>query len=105
MPSRRRQGVVQGRWDDHLDDGLAAPAERARVAIGAVHVAKARCKNDSRGVMIAERVPRQGREAGQFRERDVHAERTGAAAPGAHAAQKGWIKRALWSHPGIEELG
>ena len=51
------RAVVERRGDQHLDDRLAAPAVRARVAIGAVHVGEARRDDDAGGVMVARRCP------------------------------------------------
>ncbi len=105
MRARRRQRVVERRGDDHLDDRLAAPAVPARIVIGAIHVAEARRQDDAGGVMVRRRAARQRREARQLRQRDVHAERAGAAAPAPHAVEKIRIERAVRHHRRVEELG
>src|SRR6516164_2198318 len=99
MAARRRQRVVQGRRDHHLDDGLATPSERSRVAIGAIHIAETRAENNSRGVMIAAIASGQRREARQLRERDVDPECSGGATPSLHAPKKGGINVALSQLP------
>ena len=74
-----RERVVERRGDQHFDDRLAAPAVRARIQPGAVHVAEARRDDDAGGEMIA--VARQRGERGQGAQRDIHPERAGAVAP------------------------
>ena len=46
MRALRRQAVVEGRGDQHLDHRLAAPAVRAGVVIGAVHIGEGRGDDD-----------------------------------------------------------
>ena len=53
MLAVRRQRIVERRGDQHLDHRLAAPAVRAGVQPGAVHVAEARRDDDAGGEMIA----------------------------------------------------
>ena len=48
-----RKRVVERRGDQHLHHRLAAPAVRAGVVPGAVHVAEARADDDAGGEMIA----------------------------------------------------
>ena len=54
---------------------------RARIEIGPLHVGEARRHDDAGGVMLGEVASRQAGEVRQFRQRHVHAERAGAAAP------------------------
>ena len=61
-----RERVVERGRDQHFDDRLAAPAELARIVIGAVHVGKRRRENNAGGVMIGQLTAGQGREARQF---------------------------------------
>ena len=87
-----------------LDDRLPAPAVRARVGVGAVHVAEARADHDAGGVMVRERASRQRGEARQFGQREVHPEGAGAAAEVLHAAQEFGVERAVRHHRGVEQL-
>ena len=102
--ARWRQRVVQARRDDHLDDGLAAPAECPRVAIGPIHVTEAGPQYDAGGVMIPKIASRQRREARQLRECDVDAERAGAAAPSLHATQESRLERVFRDHLRVKQL-
>src|SRR5216683_7661484 len=104
MRSRRRQRVVQGRRDDHLDDRLAAPSERSRVAKGAIHVSETGRQDDSRRVMIRRRAAGSRRKARKLGEGDVHPESTGAATPRMHAAKKGRIQRARRNERRVKAL-
>src|SRR5215467_12063437 len=103
MRALRSERAVERRGNQHLDDWFAAPAVAAGVAEGAIHVGEARTDDDARGVVIAGLAAWQGGEARQSVERDVDAERAGAAAPMAHAAQEVGIERARRDHRRIEQ--
>src|SRR5262249_41746653 len=105
MPARRRQGVVQRRRNEHLDDRLSAPPELARLTVCAVHVIKTWRKNDARGVMILRFVPGQCRKARQLGECHIDAQRTRSATPVLHARKKGGIERVRLNELGIEQPG
>src|SRR3546814_1908467 len=53
MLPRRREAVVDGRGDQHLDDRRLRPAELLRVEEGAVHIVERRREDDPRLVMLA----------------------------------------------------
>ena len=61
--------------------GCFRPALRARIEVRALHVRERRRDDDAGGVMRRALLAGQAREVGQLRQRDVHAERAGAAAP------------------------
>ena len=50
-----REAVVEGRGNEHLDDGRPAPAVADTIAKGLVHVGQARRQDDARSVMVARR--------------------------------------------------
>src|ERR1700724_1504246 len=104
MRAPGRERVIERRRNHHLDDGRAAPPQLPCVTERAVHVSKARRKDDSRGVMICNIPPRQCGKAWQLRERDIHAERAGGTAPPLHALKKIRIERTWRNERGIEEL-
>ena len=73
----RGEGVVQGRGDEHFDDGLARPAIAPRVEPGAVHIVQAGPDDDA-GSEVVTRFRLAG-EAGQVPEGEIHPESTGPA--------------------------
>ena len=79
---RRDQAAIDGGWDDHFDNRLAAPPVQPCLAISTVHVAEAWREDNSSGVMIIRRASGQSREARELRECDVHSKRCGMAAVG-----------------------
>src|SRR6058998_1419789 len=91
MRATRRQRIVQGRGDYHLNDGIAAPSERSCVAISTIHMVQAGTENNSRGMMRGEIASGERRETRQLRKGDVDPECAGAAAPRAHTTQEGRI--------------
>src|ERR1700679_3231589 len=86
--SRGREAVVQGRGYEHLDDGLLRPAAGLGIEIRLFHVGKAGRHDDAGGVMLGGRAPRQDREVGQLRQRDVHPKGARSAAPVSDALAK-----------------
>ena len=88
MRAGRRERGVDRRRDQHLDDRRARPAGRARVEVRVLHVRERRRHDDAARVMRLRRAARQAREVGQLRQRDVHAERAGAAAVAGDARAK-----------------
>jgi hypothetical protein len=84
----RRQGRVQGRRNQDLDDRFARPAVRPRVVVGALHVLQAGRDDDAAAVVLGRLLAGQAAEVRQFGQGHVHAEGAGAAAPALHAAQK-----------------
>ena len=60
VASRGDQAVIDGRWDEHFDDWLAAPSVQSCLAISAVHVAETWSKDDAGRVVIIRHAPWQG---------------------------------------------
>jgi hypothetical protein len=84
-------GVVEGRGNEHLDDGRSAPAVANAIATGFIHVGQAWRQDDARRVVVARR--RQRRKRRQLRQRNVHAERARACLPPLHA-----LRHRRWDH-------
>ena len=52
VPSCGDQAVIDGRWDEHFDDWLAAPSVQSCLAISAIHVAETWSEDNAGRVMI-----------------------------------------------------
>ena len=73
--ARRREAVVDGRRDQHLDDRRASTSRsRLRVGEGAVHVVERRRDDDAALVVLGAALPGRHGEVGQLGQRDVHPE-------------------------------
>ena len=79
----RRQRVVHGRWDQHLDDRRTREGTAARIQIGLLQVRHRGSDDDPRAVMVLAVEPRPAGEVGEFPKCDVDLQRRGL---GAHAA-------------------
>src|SRR5262245_22003960 len=77
--SVRRKRVVDGRWDQHLDDWLLRPTVKPGIEIGPVEVVECRSDNDARTVMRLAVASGAASEIRQLSESNIHAERAGAA--------------------------
>src|SRR5690606_9287681 len=78
---RRRERVIERRWNQHLDDRASRPSLRARVEIGLLHVLQRRRNDNASGVMRRALSAWQAGEIRKLGQRNVHAERARGASP------------------------
>ena len=74
-----RQAGIDGRGDQHFNNGRCRPAELAGVEIGLLEIIERRADDDTGAVMLGSLGARPAGKIRQLGQRDVHAEGAGAA--------------------------